>query len=360
MLWKLIRPLLFQLAPETAHHLAFSSLETVQSIESLRSFLRGRLSIEHESLKTKVFGLDFSNPVGLAAGFDKDARLLPIWHSLGFGFAEIGTVTPLPQPGNPQPRLFRFPHDKAIINRMGFNNEGAEAMRKRLLDLLSVGRWPAFPVGINLGKGKQTSLEKAMEDYSSLLDSFLDLGDYFVLNVSSPNTPGLRELQEKSKLDELFAAVQTKAQSRCKPHIRPILVKVAPDLELSQLDDVLELCAKHRLAGIIATNTTLSREGLSRASTETGGLSGRPLQKRSTEFIRYIHKKTEGKLPIIGVGGIFTAEDAFEKIRAGASLVQVYTGFVYEGPAMVRQINQGLIQLLEKNGFRSVAEAVGK
>jgi dihydroorotate dehydrogenase len=360
MIWNLIRPLLFTLDPEKAHHFAFRSMSLVKNAEVLQSILRNSLQVEAESLKTKVFGLEFSNPVGLAAGFDKDARLLPIWKALGFGFAEVGTVTPVGQPGNPQPRLFRLPSDQAVINRMGFNNEGAEAIRDRLLKLLKDGKWPQFPVGINFGKNKATSLENAVNDYCKLVDHFLDLGDYFVINVSSPNTPGLRELQEKSKLGEIFETLQKRIYGRLKMDARPLLVKVAPDLEMSQLDDVLELCLKHKLAGIIATNTTLSRDGLNTRIEEAGGLSGLPLKKRSTDFIKHIYKSTHGKLPIIGVGGVFNAEDAYEKIKAGASLVQVYTGFIYEGPSMIRRINKGLIEKLHRDGFKSISEAVGR
>lgn len=359
MIWKLIRPVLFALPPETAHHLAFSLLEAGQCCCCTLRLLRRFCAFEDPMLRTRVFNNDFPNPVGLAAGFDKDARLIPIWHALGFGFAEVGTFTPRPQEGNPQPRLFRLPADGALINRMGFNNDGAEVIHERMLRLLRGSHWPAFPVGVNLGKAKATPLENAAGDYASLLDTFLDVGDYFVINISSPNTPGLRELQDKSRLDGLFAAVQARNQMRCRPQTRPLLVKVAPDLEWTQLDDVLDLCTKHKLAGVIATNTTLSRDGLATPIGEMGGLSGRPLRKRSTEFIRHIRKATGGKLPIIGVGGIFTAEDAYEKIRAGASLVQVYTGFIYEGPMMVRRINEGLVGLLRRDGFGSVGEAVG-
>lgn len=359
MLWNLTRPLLFSFSPETAHHLAFSQLELIQKSSSIRQIFTNRLRVEDERLKSNVFGLEFSNPIGLAAGFDKNARVLPMWHALGFGFAELGTITPRPQEGNAKPRLFRLPLDQAVINRMGFNNEGAEVIRLRLLEFLNSGIWPSMPVGINLGKQKETPLEKAGEDYLALLDSFLDLGDYFVVNVSSPNTPGLRELQEKSRLDELLGMVQSKVRSRCLPHVRPLLMKVAPDLEYSQLDDVLELCLKHGLAGIIATNTTLSREGLKTQIDENGGLSGMPLRKRATDFIRYIHGKVGDKLKIVGVGGIFSAEDAYEKIQAGASLVQVYTGFVYEGPTMARNINRGLLKLLERDGVKNISDAVG-
>jgi len=360
MFWNLIRPLLFTLDPEMAHHVAFRSMESLQKFGVCRSMMENSLCVSYDALKTRVFGIEFSNPVGLGAGFDKDARLLPSWQSLGFGFAEVGTVTPLAQPGNSQPRLFRLPMDHAIINRMGFNNDGAEIIRERLLKLLRSGTWPKIPVGINLGKNKMTPLEQAVEDYAKLVDGFLDLGDYFVVNVSSPNTLGLRELQEKSKLDEIFDVLQKRIYARLKLDARPLLVKVAPDLEWSQLDDILELCLKHRLAGIIATNTTLSRKGLRSEFDEAGGLSGRPLKNRSTEFIRYIYQKTAGKLPIIGVGGVFGPEDAYEKIKAGASLVQIYTGFIYQGPSLPNQINEGLIKLMKKDGYKSISEAVGK
>ncbi len=359
MFWNLIRPLLFALQPEAAHRLTFFLLEACQSLSFFQKMLASLCVYDHSCLKTRVFGLDFSNPVGLAAGLDKNACLLPTWQALGFGFSEIGTITPLPQKGNPSPRLFRLPIDKALINRMGFNNDGAPIIRERLLELLRTGQWPYFPVGINLGKGKETPLDQAANDYVSLLDDFWDLGDYFVVNVSSPNTPRLRELQEKSRLNEILSAVQQRNRSRYKAIPRPLLMKVSPDLEWSALDDVLDLCNQHQLAGIIATNTTLSRDNLHTSVQEAGGLSGQPLKNQSTEFIRHIYRETKGKLPIIGVGGIFTAEDAYKKIRAGASLIQVYTGFVYQGPTLARQINQGLVQLLEKDGLQTLSDAVG-
>ncbi len=359
MIWPLLRPLLFQFSPERAHHLAVTALESFQKCPWLGDRMERCLAMESPLLKSEVMGLEFRNPIGLAAGFDKDARLLPSWKALGFGFAEIGTITLKGQPGNPEPRLFRLPVDQAIINRMGFNNEGSVAIRARLLALLNQSRWPAYPVGINLGKNKTTPLENAAVEYAELFDQFIDLGDYFVLNVSSPNTPGLRELQEKTRLDEILSAIQGRNQARFKNLARPLLIKVAPDLEWAALDDVLELCAKHKLAGIIATNTTLSREGLRTRIEENGGLSGRPLREKSNAFIRHIRKKADPALIIIGVGGIFSAEDAYEKICAGASLVQIYTGFIYEGPTMVRRIQKGLCDLLQRDGFRNVREAVG-
>jgi len=345
-------------------------MRLAQPLDWLRKTLTAFCATPDERLKSNVLTLEFENPVGIAAGLDKDAHLLPIWHAIGFGFAEVGTITPLPQEGNSRPRLFRLASDEALINRMGFNNDGSQAIRQRLLDLLNSGKWPSFPVGINLGKGRETPLEKAAGDYTALLDDFLDLGDYFVVNVSSPNTPDLRELQEKSRLDELLSALQEKNRARFKDRARPLLVKVDPDLEWSRLNDIIDLAGKHQLAGIIATNTTLVRERLrtsispagarSRGNGEPGGLSGRPLRQRSTDFIRHIHREAGGKLPIIGVGGIFSAEDAYEKIRAGASLIQVYTGLIYQGPTLVRQINQGLVRLLELDGFRNISDAVGK
>jgi dihydroorotate dehydrogenase len=360
VMWRnFLRPLFFTLPPERAHEVAFAALRKLQRSRLLGRTLGVSKPPNDPRLKVRAFGLDFENPVGLAAGFDKDALLLPVWEKIGFGFAEIGTITPLAQEGNPRPRLFRLPEDQAIINRMGFNNRGAEEIRGRLLEDLRKGRWPRIKVGVNLGKNKATPLEKAFEDYALLLDQFLDLGDYFVVNVSSPNTPDLRKLQSKEFLDGIFENLQRRNYNRLKLDARPLLVKVAPDLEWSQLDDVLELCFKHRFSGIIATNTTLSREGLTRENKEAGGLSGKPLRDKSTEFISYIYKQTNGKLPIIGVGGIFNADDAWEKIKAGASLVQVYTGFIYEGPGIVRNICEGLLASLEREGYSHLSKAVG-
>ncbi len=352
--WRLLRPFFFLLPAEKAHDLAFHAMQAMQPLREARRAVSRFCAIHEDRLKSRVFGLEFPNPVGLAAGFDKDARLLPFWQALGFGFVETGTVTPLPQAGNPRPRLFRLTADEALINRMGFNNEGAAAVRERLLKLKRSGLWPAFPVGVNLGKNKATPLEGASQDYTALFDAFRDVADYLVINVSSPNTPGLRELQEKSRLDEIFAAIQQENTAK-----RPLLVKVAPDLAWSQLDDVLELCRKRRLNGIVATNTTIEREDLRTVIQEMGGLSGRPLRQRSTEFIRHIRRNAGDSLSIIGVGGISSAEDAYEKIRAGASLIQVYTGFVYQGPTLARDINIGLLALLQRDGFQTIAEAVG-
>lgn len=313
-------------------------------------------------LEQTLWGLKFQNPVGLAAGFDKDAMASRVWGSFGFGFAEVGTVTLHPQSGNPRPRLFRLPQDRAAINRMGFNNQGAAQMSATLKSHLE--HLPLIPIGINLGKSKITPLEQAAEDYLNSFQLLKDLGDYFVVNVSSPNTPGLRSLQATEQLGPILAALQAENQGQ-----KPLLVKIAPDLAWEDITAILALAQDHQLAGIIATNTTISRQGLKTqriAATghsvheEAGGLSGAPLRERSTEVIRFIWQQTQGQLPIIGVGGIFTAEDAWEKITAGASLVQVYTGWVYEGPMMVGRILRGLQQKLDQNGFSTIGDAIGR
>jgi len=328
---RLLRPILFRFDAERVHHFAMAFLQ------GLGPFMQSwtRRAASDPRLVREVFGLKFPNPVGLAAGFDKNALVLPAWEGLGFGFAEVGTITAEAQPGNPQPRLFRVPEIGGIINRMGFNNDGADAVAARLAKLRATGRWPRFPVGINLGKSKVTPLEEATADYLCSFSRLRDLGDYFVLNVSSPNTPGLRKLQDRAALDQLFAAVQAANAGS-----RPMLVKIAPDLTWEAIDDVLALAEAHRIAGIIATNTTIDHTPVPAHRRETGGLSGLPIRARSTEIIRHITRKT--KVPVIGVGGIFSAADAREKFDAGAALVQLYTGFIYEGPALVRTICRAL------------------
>lgn len=302
--------------------------------------LRSLFCYDNPALKRALFGITFPNPVGLAAGFDKDARYVDTLACLGFGFVEIGTVTPLPQPGNARPRLFRLPKDRALINRMGFNNEGAEAAAARLKK-----RKSHLIIGGNIGKNKITPNENAIEDYAACFHTLYEVVDYFTVNVSSPNTPGLRGLQEKEPLRQLLLHLQ-KLNSQ-KPLAKPVLLKIAPDLSHDQLDDIIEIIDETKLYGIVASNTTISREGLETPSDEVqsmgaGGLSGQPLQKRSTEIISYIHQKSEGRIPIIASGGIFSAEDAYEKLSAGASLVQVYTGFIYEGPGIAKHICKGL------------------
>ncbi|MBK7762413.1 MAG: quinone-dependent dihydroorotate dehydrogenase [Bacteroidetes bacterium] len=308
-----------------------------------KRYLESNFCIKHPSLETHAFGLTFKNPVGLAAGFDKDAMFIDELACLGFGFIEIGTLTPKPQEGNDKPRLFRFPDDSAIINRMGFNNQGVDAAVTRLKN-----RKTDIIIGGNIGKNKTTPNEEAIKDYEYCFKKLFDVVDYFVVNVSSPNTPNLRELQEKKPLHDLLMQLQNVNMSY--PNPKPILLKIAPDLNESQLDDVIDIVTSTRLSGIVATNTTIDRQGLSAnktliENTGAGGVSGKPLKQRSTEIIRYITQKTNGKLPIIAVGGIFSGDDAQEKLQAGACLVQVYTGFIYEGPGIAKKICKSLIKL---------------
>jgi dihydroorotate dehydrogenase len=308
--------------------------------------------------------MKFPNPLGLAAGFDKNGVGASLWHNFGFGFAELGTVTYHPQPGNPPPRLFRLPLDQAALNRMGFNNSGAVAMAARLTEAKQHLIHPIpIPIGINLGKSKITSLELAAQDYLESFQLLKDLGDYFVVNVSSPNTPGLRSLQDAVMLSQILDVIQQDNNAK-----KPVFVKIAPDLEWEAISDIINLAKTYQIAGLIATNTTISREGLKTqiiAKTgkspqeEAGGISGKPVRDRSTEIIRYIYQQTQGQMPIIGVGGIFTAEDAWEKITAGACLVQTYTGWIYEGPMMVHRILAGLLTKLEENGLTSISQAIG-
>ena len=338
----LVKPLLFNLDAERAHHLVFDNLRRAARIPGTKALLRGLYNYQHPDLTREVFGLKFPNPVGLAAGFDKNAALTEELATLGFGFVEIGTVTPRPQPGNPLPRLFRLPKDEALVNRMGFNNDGAAVVAARL-----AGRQNRqLIIGGNIGKNKDTPNEHAADDYVACFDALADVVDYFVVNVSSPNTPNLRQLQEKKPLIQLLQQVQERNLSRPTP--RPLLLKIAPDLTDTQLDDILEIARETKLSGLVATNTTISREGLRTDAAQVaglgaGGLSGRPLRARATEVIRYLHQKSDGGLPIIGSGGIHSAADAQEKLAAGASLIQLYTGFIYEGPALVSRINRALV-----------------
>lgn len=338
----LVKPLLFTLDAERAHHLVFDNLRRAARVPGTPALLRSLYDFQHPGLAREVFGLKFPNPVGLAAGFDKNAALTDELATLGFGFVEIGTVTPRPQPGNPQPRLFRLPQDEALVNRMGFNNDGAAVVAARL----ARRRNRQLIIGGNIGKNKDTPNEQAADDYVAGFEALAEQVDYFVVNVSSPNTPGLRQLQEKKPLIELLQQVQQRNQARAVP--RPLLLKIAPDLTDPQLDDILEIARETRLSGLVATNTTISRDNLNTesnyvASLGVGGLSGKPLRARATEVIRYLHRKSDGSLPIIGAGGIHSAADAQEKLAAGATLIQLYTGFIYEGPALVRRINQALV-----------------
>jgi dihydroorotate dehydrogenase len=428
-----IRPPLFGQDSEEIHNRTLAVLAWASRNESFCEALAAFLHVA--ALPVRLFGLDFPNPVGLAAGMDKQAAAVPAWAALGFGFSELGGVTWHPQPGNPAPRLFRVVADKALINRMGFNNSGAEAMAMKLAEWRSLSRWPGHPVGINLGKSKITPLDQAAADYANSLRALWPLADFFVVNVSSPNTPNLRQLQDKSALNEILSVLQ-EVNSQCaraatcdaseqktpvpmsqlsvgqtflsagsgdfpvahhrtglespvnrqagKPTLnppeglkaqgaievrgdlsmKPILVKVAPDLSFEALDEILELAGPRQIAGLVATNTTIARPSagdpsLQRVYAEAGGLSGQPLKARSTAVIRHLYRQTQGAVPIIGVGGIFNAADAWEKITAGASLVQLYTGLIYEGPGIVREIVAGLRQRLEKAGMKEFHEAVG-
>jgi len=332
----LIRPVLFRFDPEKVHYFTFSVLKNFPF--AARLFLPK--PVADPRLEREVFGLKFKNPVGLAAGFDKDAKMFQELSDLGFGFIEIGTLTPKPQDGNPKKRLFRLKEDQAIINRMGFNNGGVEAAVERLRKNKNV------LIGGNIGKNKVTPNEHAADDYIICFEKLFPVVDYFVVNVSSPNTPNLRELQDKKPLTELLGTLQQLNSKKEKP--KPILLKIAPDLSDDQLLDIIDIVQETQIAGVIATNTTLSREGLqSENKQETGGLSGKPLTKRSTEVIRFLSEKSGKAFPIIGVGGIHTAEDALEKLEAGASLVQLYTGFIYEGPGLIGEINKKLLQRSE-------------
>ena len=336
----LIKPFFFLFDPERAHYLLADIIKFSMKIPGVPALFRWVYGYEHPSLPRTVFGIKFPNPVGLAAGFDKNALLVDEFSHLGFGFIEVGTVTPKAQAGNDKPRLFRLPADGGIINRMGFNNEGLDAMKLRLQN-----RKSHVIVGGNLGKNKVTPNEEADEDYCKGFEVLYDVVDYFVVNVSSPNTPNLRALQEKEPLQNLLLRLQS--LNAAKPTQKPILLKIAPDLTDEQLDDVIEIVLSTKIAGLIATNTTLTREGLVSEETlksQQGGLSGKPVRARSTEVIAYIHQKSNGQIPIIGVGGIHAADDALEKLRAGASLVQIYTGFIYEGPGLIKEINQGIVQ----------------
>ncbi len=336
-----IKPFLFLFQPEKAHYVAADLIQFSMRIPGVRQLIRALFVVKHPKLEREVFGIKFPNPVGLAAGFDKNALLIDEFAELGFGFIEIGTVTPKPQEGNPKPRLFRLVEDEAIINRMGFNNDGLEVIKERLKN-----RTSKVIVGGNLGKNKVTPNEEADEDYKKGFEALYEVVDYFVVNVSSPNTPNLRALQEKEPLKQLLSALQALNHTKAVP--KPILLKIAPDLSNEQLDDVIEIVLETKLAGVIATNTTLSREGLKSEATmvqEAGGLSGKPLRARSTEVIAYLSEKSKNQFPIIGVGGIYSAEDAIEKLQAGASLVQIYSGFIYEGPTLIKKINQAILKM---------------
>lgn len=344
-LYSIFKPLIFLISPEKAHHITVSLWKFILAIPLLSSIVRKNLRVESKSLEKELFGLKFSNPVGLAAGFDKDGKYYHPMAQLGFGFVEIGTVTPLGQDGNPQPRLFRLPKDKGLINRMGFNNEGVDALVERLKKQENQKR--NYIIGGNIGKNKITPNEKAVDDYVICFEKLFAYVDYFVVNVSSPNTPNLRDLQDKEPLTHLLNTLQK--LNNQKESRKPILLKIAPDLTSSQLDDIIEIIASTKIDGIIATNTTISRDGLNTSSElinsiGAGGLSGTPVKERSTEIIKYLHTKSGGSFPIVGVGGIDSPEAAKAKLNAGASLIQIYSGMVYYGPTIVRDINRSILK----------------
>lgn len=339
----LLKPCLFLFPPERAHHLTLRLFAIGLALPGLGAVLRRLYRYQHPSLRRQLFGLDFENPVGLAAGFDKDGKHYRLMANLGFGFIELGTVTPKGQSGNPQPRLFRLPADEGLINRMGFNNDGVDALVERLK---KYGKPKGVVIGGNIGKNKTTPNEQAADDYVKCFEALFPYVDYFVVNVSSPNTPNLRDLQEKAPLSRLLQLLQQ--LNHAKPAPKPLLLKIAPDLTEGQLEDILDIARETKLDGLIATNTTISREGLSTPASEVeamgaGGLSGQPVKARATEVIRYLSRRSNGAFKIIGVGGVGSPEDAIEKLEAGADLVQIYSALVYEGPGLVKRINQALV-----------------
>ena len=347
---QIIRPLLFNLPPETAHEFGIEALKTGLNPKFAQNLASKRFSQENFGAIER-FGLNFKNPLGIAAGFDKNGKVVNQLAALGFGFVEVGTITFKPQKGNEKPRLFRLPEDKALINRLGFNNEGTANVVERLKNLNR-----NCIVGVNIGKNKDVPNEEATENYLKSFDLAHEVADYIAVNVSSPNTPNLRELQKAENLEELLGELQKR---NIELSAKPLLVKIAPDLAENEIEAIVDIASRLNLSGIIATNTTVKRENLRTNINQTGGLSGKPLQKVSNEVISKIYNYSKGKLPVIGVGGIFTAEDAFEKIASGACLVQSYTGFIYQGLTFARDVNSGLKKILKEKGFTSLDEAVG-
>lgn len=357
MLYSLLRPLAFTLDPERAHHLAIEALKLLQYAPvSLSPLTDHRLS-------QRLWGLHFPNPVGLAAGYDKNASAPLAWPTLGFGFAELGTITAKAQPGNPSPRIFRLEQDEALINRLGFNNAGAVTIAQRLTRALPSGHSHPIPLGFNIGKSKVTPLDEAESDYLTSFEQMFPFADYLVINVSSPNTPDLRKLQEPERLGRLLDMLQTRgrqlaAQANLPP--TPLLVKIAPDLTDDEVKEIAQVALAVGVSGLIATNTTISRPPLRTVIKEEGGLSGKPLAARACEVLRVLYRAVDGKLPLIGVGGIFSAEDAYARIRAGASLIQIYTGLIYQGPFLPRVIVRGLGSLVARDRVSTLSEAIGK
>ncbi|MEK0314505.1 quinone-dependent dihydroorotate dehydrogenase [Cohnella sp. 56] len=359
-LYKWFKPLFFKMDPEAAHHLVVDGMGAASRVPGVPALLSGIWGVgESPELAVDLFGCRFRHPVGLAAGLDKNAKAVRGFGSAGLSFLEVGTVTPKGQPGNDKPRLFRLPPDEALINRMGFNNEGADAMAARLAKLGS----HKVPLAVNIGKNKTTPNEQAAADYRACLAKLYKYGDLFVVNISSPNTPDLRALQHGDELRDLLAEVKAEMELQAAAHgdlPKPILVKIAPDNDEEQLSYMAQAIVASGISGVIATNTTIARPGLTHPNqTETGGLSGRPLTQRSTEVIRSLYRMTDGRLPIVGSGGIFTADDAYDKIKAGASLVEVYTALIYKGPGVVKEIAEGLKQRLRRDGYTRITQAVG-
>ena len=361
-LYDLLRPLFFSLPPEPAHHAGTAALNAALLTPPQRAASRALLEVRDPALAVERFGIRFPNPVGMAAGFDKAGEAFNALGALGFGFVEIGTVTALAQPGNPQPRLFRLPADRALLNRMGFNNPGAEAVAARLR------RTRIEPVlGINLGKSKAAALQDAAADYLRSLELLEPFAAYLAVNVSSPNTPGLRQLQDAAPLRELLRALRSRAGQLAAARgerPKPILLKIAPDLTDPQVEEAAGIALEEGVAGLIATNTTVSREGLRTPAAQVegmgaGGISGAPVHRRAVEVVSLVYRTTGGRLPVVGVGGISGADDAWRMVRAGASLVQVWTGFIYRGPGIAREINRGLLDRLRREGFGALDEAVG-
>jgi len=358
----LIRPCLFRKDPEESHE---AILALLSKLDVVHGMVETFCKVDDPRLAVKIGSLTFPNPVGLAGGFDKNAVAPRIIAAFGFGFIEVGAITNQAQPGNPKPRLYRLPEDCALINRLGFNNEGADAIAVKLQRLRARGGRPAIPMGMNIGRTKSVATQDAVADFLSCFEKLFTHGDFFTLNVSSPNTPNLRDLQEKGLLQDLLSAVQQKNRelaARAGVGTKPVFVKIAPDMTFSQLDSIIEVVEAVRLDGIVATNATaFMRDNLNSVHrSEAGGLSGRPISALATSFIGHIYRNTRGQVPIIGVGGIFNAADAYEKIEAGANAVQIYTGWIYEGPAAVRRINRGLLRLLERDGLDHINQAVGR
>ncbi|MFN0117011.1 MAG: quinone-dependent dihydroorotate dehydrogenase [Elusimicrobiota bacterium] len=363
MIYKnLLKPFIFNLDPEGAHNLTVSALKRVEAISPIKSFFSRNFSFGDPKLKTEVLGIEFPNPVGLGAGFDKKAELLSILPTFGFGFIEVGTITPLPQEGQEKPRLFRFPQHSALVNRMGFNNPG---MNVALDNIKKDKKKLKIPLGINIGKGKMTPLNEAFQDYGTAFEKLSPLADYVVINVSSPNTPNLRALQQIEPLRNIIEGIR-----KLDPHpdpllfkergkMKPLFIKISPDGDDALIEAIVALAIEFS-CGIIATNTTIDKSSLGNRGMELeGGLSGAPLKEKSNATLKKIAKLAQKKIPIIGVGGIFSAEDAYQKIKYGSSLVQIYSGWVYEGPSLVATINKGLLRLLERDGFKNISAAVG-